>query len=131
LLLGVHQKSSSMNILGVDYGRKRIGLAWMQTGLDVVLPFGLVDSLDHLVKLIKKEKIDKVIFGLPLCLENMEENDNTRRIREFAHKVQEQTNIEIDFADERLTTAEAKEMGGNATLDEKAAMLILQTYLNK
>lgn len=120
-----------MNILGVDYGRKRIGLAWCQTGLDVVLPFGLVDSLDHLVKLIKKEKIDKVIFGLPLCLENMEENDNTRRIREFAKRVQEQTNVEIDFADERLTTAEAKEMGGNVTLDEKAAMLILQTYLNK
>ena len=120
-----------MNILGVDYGRKRIGLAWMQTSLDVILPYGLVDSLDQLVKLIKKEKIDKVVLGLPLGLENMGENENTQRIRKFADELKKQTGIEIDFADERLTTAEAKEMGGDVSLDEKAAMLILETYLSK
>ena len=57
-----HQKNFNMNILGVDYGKKRIGLAWMQTGLDIILPYGLVDSLDQLVKLIKKEKIDKLFL---------------------------------------------------------------------
>ncbi len=120
-----------MNILGVDYGRKRIGLAWMQTGLDVILPYGLVPSLDQLVKLIKKEKIDKVVLGLPLGLENMGENENTKRIRKFADELKKQTGVEVDFADERLTTAEAMEMGGGVSLDEKAAMLILQTYLGK
>jgi len=120
-----------MNILGVDYGRKRIGLAWVQSGLDVVLPFGLVESVDQLIKLIKAEKIDKVVFGLPLGLENMEENDNTKRIRNFAEEVRKQTGADIDFADERLTTYEAKNMGGGVSLDEKAATLILQTYLDK
>ena len=131
LLREDHQKNFNMNILGVDYGKKRIGLAWMQTGLDIILPYGLVDSLDQLVKLIKKEKIDKVIFGLPLGLENMEENENTKRIRKFAEELKKQTEVEVDFADERLTTAEAMEMGGEVSLDEKAAMLILQTYLDK
>lgn len=120
-----------MNILGVDYGTKRIGLAWVQSGLDVVLPFGVVRNLDELVQTIKKEKIDKVVFGLPLDLETMEENFNTRRIRKFADEVKKATNLEIEFADERLTTAEAMQMGGEATLDEKAAMLILQTYLEE
>lgn len=120
-----------MNILGVDYGKKRTGLAWVQPGLDVVLPFGVVGNLEELVKVVKTEKIDKVIFGLPLHLETMEENFNTRRIRKFADEVKKETGVEIDFADERLTTAEAMEMGGDATLDEKAAMLILQTYLEK
>ncbi|HBU07148.1 MAG TPA: Holliday junction resolvase RuvX [Candidatus Magasanikbacteria bacterium] len=120
-----------MNILGVDYGRKRIGLAWAQTGLDVVLPFGVVGNKDELIELIKKEKINKVIFGLPFGLEDSSENDNTRRIRKFAEEIKKSTNLEIDFADERLTTAEAEEMGGRASLDEKAAMLILEGYLEQ
>ena len=120
-----------MNILAIDYGKKRIGLAWMQTGLDIVLPFGTVNSLEETIELIKKEKIDKVIFGLPFDLKSIEENDNTKRIRKFAEKVKKETEEEIDFADERFTTAEAREMGGDASLDEKAAMLILQTYLEE
>ncbi len=120
-----------MNVLGVDYGRKRIGLAWLQTGLDVVLPYGVAHSFEELVKLIKEEKVDKVVFGLPLTLEEMSENPNTKRIRKFADEIKKETGVEIDFADERLTTAEAMQMGGDATLDEKAAMLILQTYLEE
>jgi putative holliday junction resolvase len=122
---------NNMNILGVDYGRKRIGLAWVQEGLDVVLPYGVVGSLEELVEFIKKERIDKVVLGLPLDMEEMTENDNTKRIRKFADEVKKQTGVEIDFADERLTTSEARQMGGDATLDEKAAMLILQTYLEE
>ncbi|MFH1946619.1 MAG: Holliday junction resolvase RuvX [Candidatus Magasanikbacteria bacterium] len=120
-----------MNVLGVDYGKKRIGLAWLQEGLDVVLPYGVVGSLKELVDLIEVERIDKVVFGLPLTLEEMSENPNTKRIRKFADEVKEATGVEIDFADERLTTLEAMQMGGDATLDEKAAMLILQTYLEE
>lgn len=122
---------NNMNILGVDYGRKRIGLAWVQEGLDVVLPYGVVGSLEELVEFIKKERIDKVVLGLPLDMEEMTENENTKRIRKFAEEIKKQTNVEIDFADERLTTSEAIQMGGDATLDEKAAMLILQTYLEE
>lgn len=123
-----------MNILGVDYGQKNIGLAWVQTGLDVVLPFGQIQNhkseiLNEFKKIIKEEKIDKVVFGLPLTLEEMGENENTKRIRKFANRIKKATGVEIDFADERLTTAEAVEMGGDLSLDEKAAMLILQTYL--
>ena len=120
-----------MNILGVDYGTKRIGLAWVQSGLDLVLPFGVVGGLEELVKIIKKEKIDKVVFGLPLHLETMEETFNTKRIRKFADEVKKETGVDMDFEDERLTTAEAEEMGGEATLDEKSAMLILQGYLGR
>ena len=118
-----------MNILGVDYGKKRIGLAWVQAGLDVVLPFGVASNKEDLIDVIKREKIDKVVFGLPLHLETMAENYNTKRIRKFADDIKKAVSVEIDFADERLTTAEAEEMGGGVSLDEKAAMLILQTYL--
>ena len=125
-----------MNILGVDYGKKRIGLAWLQTGLDVILPFGLViektreEQLRKLAKIIKEENIDKIIFGFPLTLEDMSENNNTERIKKFAEDLYNITKKEFEFIDERLTTSEARTMDGDASLDEKSAMLILKTYLD-
>jgi len=125
-----------MNILGVDYGKKRIGLAWLQTGLDVILPFGLVmektreEQLKKLAIIIKEENIDKIIFGFPLTLEDMSENNNTERIKKFAEDLYNITKKEFEFIDERLTTSEARTMDGDASLDEKSAMLILKTYLD-
>ncbi|MDD2656079.1 MAG: Holliday junction resolvase RuvX [Patescibacteria group bacterium] len=125
-----------MNILGIDYGKKKIGLAWLQTGLDVILPFGLVmektreEQLKKLAIIIKEENIDKIIFGFPLTLEDMSENNNTERIKKFAEDLYNITKKEFEFIDERLTTSEARTMDGDASLDEKSAMLILKTYLD-
>ena len=123
-----------MNILGIDYGQKRIGLAWVQEGLDVVLPFGVIqktpDELcpDELVNIIQTEKIHKIVVGLPVGMEG-EENNNTKRIRGFAEELQNKTKLPLEFVDERFTTHEANRMGGVASADEKAAMLILESYL--
>lgn len=125
-----------MNILGVDYGKKRIGLAWLQIGLDIILPYGLVQEktrelqLSKLAKIIKEENIDKIVFGFPLTLEDMTENQNTDRIKKFAKDLHLLTKKEFEFVDERLTTAEARMMDGDASLDEKSAMLILKTFLD-
>jgi putative holliday junction resolvase len=127
-------KRSNMNILGVDFGTKRIGLAWMQTGLDIVLPFGVVergsqnDVPDALLQCIKTEKITKIVLGLPYTLEDKSENQNTQRVREFAKKLADASGVLVVFTDERLTSFEADNMGGEASRDEKAAMAILHTY---
>lgn len=126
-----------MNILAIDYGTKRIGLAWMQEGLDVVLPFGQIISLKskvispELVDLIRTERINKIIVGLPITLEDGSENPNTERVRAFGKALQEATGVEVVFEDERLSSAEADEMGGEASRDEKAAMVILRQYQEK
>lgn len=125
-----------MNILGIDFGQKRIGLAWMQVGLDVILPFGVVQKTPdevvpaELVELIKTERINKVVIGLPLGMEG-EENTNTKRVRGFGEALQKQVDVPIEFIDERFTTHEANRMGGVASADEKAAMLILESYNQK
>lgn len=125
-----------MNILAIDYGTKNIGLAWCQKELGVVLPFGQLkdyktDRLkDYFVELIQKEKIDKVIVGLPVGLDG-KENENTKKIRNFADELKKAIEITIDFVDERFTSAQADRMGGEASRDEKAAMIILQSYLDK
>lgn len=122
-----------MNILAVDYGTKNIGLAWAQIGLGVVLPYGVIKdkNLDELVKLIKKENIDKVIIGLPFGLKE-KENENTKKIRKFADDLKKIINIPIEFEDERFYSQAADRMeGGGASRDEKSAMIILQGYLAK
>ncbi|MEK7084316.1 MAG: Holliday junction resolvase RuvX [Patescibacteria group bacterium] len=116
-----------MNILGIDFGTKRIGLAWMQKGLDVILPYGVVTG-EELPAFVKKEKIDLLVVGLPLGAEG-EENPNTKRVRAFAENLKKETGLPVEFVDERYTTHEANTMGGGASLDEKAAMLILESYL--
>jgi len=121
---------SNMNILAVDHGVKRIGLAWVDSDLGVVLPYGVLSSLDELIELIEKEKIDQIVVGWPLSLES-EENDNTERVKIFVEELKKQVKIPVEFIDERFTTIQAEKMGGEASLDEKAAMLILQNYLDK
>lgn len=120
-----------MNIIGIDYGKKRIGLAWVQEGLDVVLPYGIVGNVEELIKLVKKEKIDKLVIGLPIGLDGRQENENTQRVREFAEKLKKEIDLPIEFVDERFSSAEADSMGGEVSRDEKAAMVILQSYLDK
>ena len=121
-----------MNLLAIDYGDKRIGLAWAQTGLDVILPYGLIEGgVKELTSLIKKEHIDKLVIGLPIGLESQEENMNTKKVRKFADKLKKETNLPIEFVDERFSSAQADSMGGETSRDEKSAMVILQSYLDR
>lgn len=125
-----------MNLLGIDYGQKRIGLAWVQESLGVVLPFGQIvnkelgKTNEELINIIRTEKIDKLIIGLPLSEEG-EENLNTERVRKFAQEIHEVTSLPFEFVDERFTTHEAMSMEGEASLDEKSAMLILQSFIER
>ncbi len=123
-----------MNILGVDFGTKRIGLAWVNKDLGVVLPYGQIRGKDreemllNLAKFIKEEKIDKVVFGLPLTLGG-QESPNSRRVRTFVDELKKIINVQVDFYDERLSSFAADQMEGEASRDEKAAMIILTDYL--
>lgn len=125
-----------MNLLAIDYGTKNIGLARASTGLEVVLPFGRIENTtkkaetQKIIELIKKEKIDKIIVGLPLGLDGTE-NKNTERVRRFIGEVKKEINIPIEFITEIFSSQAGDRMGAGVSRDEKAAMVILQSYLEK
>jgi putative holliday junction resolvase len=124
-----------MHILAVDFGTKNIGLAWVETGVGVVLPYGIIKNDtgkggQELAKLIADEKIDKVVFGLPLGLDGSE-NTNTKKIREFAGHVGQVVKSAIVFETEMFSSRQADRTAGGASRDEKAAMIILEDYLKK
>ncbi|MBT4153045.1 MAG: Holliday junction resolvase RuvX [Candidatus Magasanikbacteria bacterium] len=123
-----------MNVLAIDYGQRTIGMAWYQEGLDVVLPYGIIsaktkaEQVHKLSSLIKEEGINKVVFGLPLTLDDGSENHHTKRIREFVKQLESTVDVPIVFTDERLSSQAADEMGGEVSRDEKAAMVILESF---
>jgi putative Holliday junction resolvase len=122
-----------MNILGIDYGRKNIGLAWVDTELGVVLPMGKVECgkwKADLVNLIKQEKADKLVVGLPIGLDG-KENENTENVKRFVEELKKEISISVEFVDERFSSRQADAMGGTVSRDEKAAMVILQSYLEQ
>ncbi len=125
-----------MNILGIDWGKKRVGLAWVQSGLDVVLPFGIietykVDPLAEIIAIVKEERIDVVVFGLPKTLSG-EEQANSLAVREVGEKVVKATGIKVEFLDERFSSRAADRFGADgASRDEKAAMIMVQAYLDQ
>lgn len=124
-----------MNILAIDYGTKRIGLAWSDTTFGAVLPYGLIEQeskagkIKELGKLINSEKIDLLVVGFPTSL-NGAENKNTERIKGFIFELQKNISIPIEYYDERFSSQAADAMGeGGASRDEKSAMVILEGYL--
>ena len=125
-----------MNILAVDYGKKRIGLAWMQEGLDVVLPFGVVsnenqeNALEEIAATIRGEGIGKIVVGLPLSQDGLE-NENTATVRDFVKNLETRIDISVELLDERYSSRQADSMGGDVSRDEKAAMVISQSYIDQ
>lgn len=119
-----------MKILGIDFGTKRIGLALYNDKVDVILPFGKVSDLDELARLIKQEEIEKIVLGMPVGLSGGE-NKNTSRVEDFASQLEKKTKIKVEFFDERFSSQQADSMGGAVSRDEKSAMVILNSYLEK
>lgn len=125
-----------MNILAVDYGSKNIGLAKTNTNVSVVLPFGIIDNtnkevaIKKLVTLLAEEKIEQIVAGLPYGLDGSE-NAHTSRIREFFTVVQKECAVPVEFVSEIFSSQAGDRMGQGVSRDEKAAMILLQSYLDK
>lgn len=125
-----------MNILAVDYGSKNVGLAWVDTFLGVILPFGLVEKpslrekIKELTEIIAKERLDLVVVGFPVD-RNGHENKNTERVKKFVFELQKKISVPIEYFDERFTSQAADSMGEGVSRDERSAMIILSGYLER
>ena len=125
-----------MNILAIDYGSKRIGLAWVDTHLGVVLPFGLVEKttlsaqIKELSEIISKERLNKIVVGFPFD-RNGKENRNTEKVKNFVFELQKKTDVPIEYFDERFSSQGADAMGDGVSRDEKSAMILLEGYLQR
>jgi len=120
--------------LGIDWGEKRIGLALGDSETKIATPFKVVGDLVEVVKSIKEEEINKVIIGEPLGMANVK-GLMANEVIDFIHKLEKEIDVPIIKVDERLSSKGADALPGNkkekSSRDEIAAMLILQTYLDR
>jgi putative transcription antitermination factor YqgF len=132
-----------MKILGVDYGRKHIGLAVVDTVVPVPLPLrsivheNIVISAKAIAAVAAEESIEKIVVGVPHRLSGQgEPGDIERDVAALVAALKTETKAVIDTEDERLTTAMVERQRRDAGLSKKrfdkdaaAAAALLETYL--
>ncbi|HKV03634.1 MAG TPA: Holliday junction resolvase RuvX [Candidatus Acidoferrales bacterium] len=127
-------------ILGVDYGRKRIGLALSdELGMTAQPLATLVranrqNDLRRLREICRKHGVGRVVVGQPLHLSG-EAGPMAEEAARFAERLRKGLGIEVDLQDERLTSWEAETQAPvrrkRAPLDDVAAAILLRDYLEK
>jgi putative holliday junction resolvase len=129
-----------MRILGIDYGDKKIGLAFGESSADIAVPLEVVQNtgetiFETLSEKVKSEDIDLIIVGVPLATGNHHNSDQLDKTRNFISKLKEVVTVDVLEEDESYTTADSKtllkEEGTKADEDALAAMLIVQSYMSR
>jgi len=132
-----------MTVLGVDFGLRRIGMAFSDAGGRIafagpILTGGEEESVRQIAREAESRKAEEIVIGLPRNMDGSE-GEMSVRARAFAKKLQEQTPATIVMWDERLTTVHAKRAMLSAApskkkrkkrIDSLAAQFILQNYLD-
>lgn len=125
-----------MKYLGIDYGRKKIGLAMSDGKLSEpmkVIRYKDIKSLVLQIKqIIEQEKIEKVIIG-------MSENEMGEEIQKFCSVLSHHLSVPVEVSDETLSSHDAIEMSVESGMSRKkrkemedafAASIMLQNYLD-
>ncbi len=133
-----------MRILALDIGEKRVGIAVSDPDERVaspvcVLPANEVQSVAKSFRRVLEDwEPELLLCGLPVTLSG-EEGPQAQRIRAFAADLSKRLAIPYEYADERLSSAEAKRSLREKGLAEKdmrgkvdmiAACLFLQSWLD-
>jgi len=129
-------------MLGLDYGSRTIGVALSDQGAKIALGLttirrseeaALRKSISQLKEIIAQYGVSAVILGFPKNMNNTQ-GPRCEKTLEFKEKLEKNLGqIPIILWDERLSTAEAMRTlspGAKTKIDETAAVLILQGYLD-
>ena len=132
-----------MRILSIDYGEKRIGLAmsdplgYTAQGLKTLERKNKKQVLADLKKICEDNGVGEVLIGLPINM-NGSIGPKAKEVMEFVADAEAVLSLPIKTWDERLTSRQAGRMMTDAgvsqrkqrkSVDELAATLILQSYL--
>jgi putative Holliday junction resolvase len=133
-----------VRILALDVGAKRIGLAVSDPlgitaqGLGVLTRKDRAGVLAQLLEVARKWRVQRVVVGLPRHLDGRL-GDAAPEVLELASDLEEALGVRVITWEERLTTVEAERVLLQAdlsrrrrrqVLDQQAAVLILQNYLD-
>jgi putative Holliday junction resolvase len=152
-------KSDRHNILAVDYGRARMGLALANAETRMAQPLSTMERINRnedmrrLRELVREQGVKQIVVGLPLRLDGTR-GSMAEEAERFAQRVRKQIGVPVELVDERLTSWEAerlleevqgrfihdeklsgrkkaKKVPEKMTVDAVAAAVILKEYLDR
>ncbi|MFH1207399.1 MAG: Holliday junction resolvase RuvX [Patescibacteria group bacterium] len=132
-------------VLGIDFGDTRIGLAISSDDGHFVFPYQTIENdgstacLKSIQAICAKEEVKLIIVGLPLD-QHGTMGQKAKTVQAWGDQLARVTGCAIKYEDERYSTALAnsiKKQAGwsskktRATIDQTAASMILQSFLDK
>ncbi len=132
-----------MTVLGVDFGTRRIGLAFSDPDERIAFPDRILtgtpeSAIAEITNAADERTADTIVVGLPRNMDGTH-GEMAERATAFADELSDATPAEVVTWDERLTTAQAERamLGGDLSRkkrkkrrDALAAQLLLQSYLD-
>ena len=123
-------KAPGRCIVGIDYGRVRIGLALAEADSALPRPLATLkrinrnEDMRRLRELVREHGVGQIVVGLPLRLDGTR-GEMAEEATRFAARVRKQLNLPVTMVDERLTSWEAErlleEQDGHFLREAKAA----------
>ncbi len=129
--------TEKLKILGVDYGKKRVGLAVGDTELKIAVPKDVLRNdrrlLTRIEEIVRRGNFERIVVGLPLTPSGRE-GERAKEVKDFVSKLRERLpDLDIILWDERYTTQEAlRRVSGKkdrSMVDAISAQIILEEYL--
>jgi putative transcription antitermination factor YqgF len=124
-----------MNILSIDYGTKRIGVAVATT--PIAQPLGIItnsksprltdiitdQALQQILKLIEEFEVEKIVVGIS-------EGEMATKTRAFIQALKTKVQIPIEEIDETFSMKHMPKQKRQGDRDHLAAAIMLQEYLD-
>ena len=133
-----------MRVLALDIGDKRVGVAVSDPRGRVATPVKVLDASAlrdprAVASLVEEYEAECVVIGLPLSLDG-EEGPQAQRVRKIGARLAQGLRVEVEYADERMSSVQAKralregglaERAQRGRVDMLAAAIFLQGYLDE
>jgi putative Holliday junction resolvase len=139
------RKSLFISALGLDIGRKRIGVAGcdgtglIATGLTTILRRSFAHDIAQFQELVEQRRAQVLVAGLPYHLDGSL-GTQAKHTQNYAQRLAYALKLPLEYVDERLTSYQAEQLmiadnispsRNKSMIDRKAAALILQRWLDQ
>jgi putative Holliday junction resolvase len=124
-----------MRLMGIDYGTKKVGIAFTDEGGNMAFPHAVVPNtpklLDVIVGLIQEKKVGAVVIGHSLDKEG-KPNSVHAAVEGLMLDLTLACGVPVHLEPEQFTTQAAIQIQGRTKdTDASAAALILDGYLTR
>ena len=129
------QSLMHMRRMGIDYGSKKVGIAFTDEGGGMAFPHSVLPNdsalMGKIKELIDEKSVQEIVVGHSLD-KNGEPNPIHKHVEELITDITLSVGLPVHLEPEQYTSQQAARVTGkNEQIDASAAALILEGYIQK